>query len=99
MRGRIQYSVQFRDDIDEIWAFIADDDINEADKFIDSFEPIYDILAKNPHAGKARPEIMQGLRSFPHRTCVIFYFPTDDGVLIYRVLHSARDIQEIFADQ
>ena len=43
--------------------------------------------------GRARPELSGGLRSFPTRTpYIIFYLPNDDGLLVVRVLHHARDI-------
>jgi plasmid stabilization system protein ParE len=43
--------------------------------------------------GRARPELADGLRSFPTRTqYIIFYLPDADGLLVVRVLHHARDI-------
>lgn len=99
MKGRIRFSHQFRDDIDDIWSYIAADNIEAADRFIDSFEPVYHILADHPNIGRLWPELKAGLRSFPHKSYSIYYFPTDDGALIFRDLHAARDIQEIFGDQ
>jgi plasmid stabilization system protein ParE len=43
--------------------------------------------------GKARPELADGLRSFPTRTSyIIFYMLDKDGLLVVRMLHHARDI-------
>ena len=43
--------------------------------------------------GRARPELEDGLRSFPTRTpYIIFYVPDGDDLLVVRVLHHARDI-------
>lgn len=43
--------------------------------------------------GRARPELADGLRSFPTRTPhIIFYMPGADQILVVRVLHHARDI-------
>jgi len=45
--------------------------------------------------GRARPELADGLRSIVTRTpYIIFYLPEADGLLIVRVLHHARDINE-----
>jgi toxin ParE1/3/4 len=52
-----------------------------------------------PMMGRARDEIEQGLRSFPFGRYVIFYMPSDDGIDVVRVLHSARDIDAVFADE
>jgi toxin ParE1/3/4 len=41
---------------------------------------------------------MLNLRSFPVGSYVIFYRPIEEGIEVIRVLHSARDIEDIFAD-
>lgn len=98
MSKRIRFSAEFDSDIDEIWFFIASENPDAADRFVESFKPIYEILTRNPNAGRLRPELKEGLRGFPHKSYLIFYFQTDDGVFIYRIIHAARDIDEIFAD-
>jgi plasmid stabilization system protein ParE len=46
--------------------------------------------------GRARPELAQGVRSWPTSTpYILFYEPFDDGVHVLRVLHHARDIQNL----
>jgi toxin ParE1/3/4 len=55
------------------------------------------MLAKYPEAGRERPEIAAGLRSFPIGKYVLFYRPIHDGVEIVRVLHGSRDIDSIFS--
>lgn len=99
MNRWVRFSHEFSDDIDEIWFYIAQDNVEAANHFIDGFEPIYDILAHNPYAGRSRDELKVGLRSFPHESYIIFYFPADYGVLIYRVFHAARDIELIFTEE
>ena len=47
--------------------------------------------------GRARPELADGLRSFPTRTRYILYYLVDGAdVVIVRVLHHARDIDPEF---
>lgn len=99
MKGRIRYSDKFADDIDEIWFYIAQDDVEAADRLIDSFERIYDILAENPYIGRTHYELRHDLRYFPYGSYIIFYFPTNYGVEIYRVLHAARDVEQILVEE
>lgn len=54
------------------------------------------MLARNPKAGRERPDLAPRLRSFPVARYVLFYRPIDDGVEIVRVLHGSRDIDSIF---
>jgi toxin ParE1/3/4 len=54
------------------------------------------LLAGNPEIGRLRPELsVQGLRSFPVQTHVIFYLAQQDGIEVVRVLHGSRDIPSL----
>jgi len=53
------------------------------------------MLAESPSAGRTREEFQPGLRSFPVGSFVVFYRPIEDGILVVRVLHGARDIPEL----
>lgn len=79
-------------DLVEIWDFIADDNEVNADHFLSSLESRLDQLAHQPRMGRARDELMSGLRSYPVGRYVVFYLPHADGIEIVRVLHGARDI-------
>jgi toxin ParE1/3/4 len=46
--------------------------------------------------GRIRSDLLPNLRSFPVGNYVIFYFPADDGIEVIRILHGARDIQQLF---
>ncbi len=81
-----------RDDLAEIWDYIADDSEARADAFIDTVNDKFRMLAGHPGMGRLRDELRPSLRSFPVGRYIIFYLPLPDGVDIVRVLHSARDI-------
>lgn len=81
-----------RDDLADIWDYIADDSEARADAFIETIDRKFQTLAGRPGIGRLRDELKPSLRSFPVGRYVIFYFPLPDGVDIVRVLHSARDI-------
>lgn len=48
--------------------------------------------------GRARDELLHGLRSFPFGRYVILYEPIDGGIDVVRVLHSARDVDAQFGE-
>jgi len=52
-------------DMWEILLFIARDSEEAAFRLIDSIDERFGLLARFPNAGPARPEILEGLRSFP----------------------------------
>jgi len=79
-------------DLVEIWGFIADDSEANADNFLSKLESRLGLLAHQPRMGRARDELMNGLRSYPVGRYVVFYLAHPDGVELVRVLHSARDI-------
>jgi toxin ParE1/3/4 len=97
--ARVRLSHLAYDDLLEIWAFIAEDSAENADRFIDRLFETFELLANNEKLGKIRPELLSGLRSFPVRRYIIFYHPVNFGVEISRVLHSARDIENIIEQQ
>ena len=88
-----------RDDLAEIWDYIADDSIKQADAFIDRIDSAFHLLAGQPMMGRERDELVPGLRSFPIGRYVIFYEPLPDGIAVVRVLHSARDIDAQFESE
>jgi toxin ParE1/3/4 len=84
------------EDLEEIWSFIAERDVEAADRLIDEITGRFDHLLAYPEAGRARHDLLVNLRSIPVKRYVIFYQPTDDGVEIFRVLHGSRDVQGEF---
>ena len=86
-------------DILDVWDHIAADDQAAADRWIDEIDASLTTLATQPMMGRARPELATDLRSFPFRRYVIFYLPLPDGIDVVRVLHSARDIDELIGGE
>jgi len=83
-------------DLDEIWLYIATDDIDAADRCLDASGRRAYSMADHPHGGRSRPELAPNLRSFVVGAYVIFYIPLSDGIRIARVVHGARDIDRVF---
>ena len=88
-------SPEAQQDLIDIWAYIAQFSEDAADTLIDLIDLKTDLLTQVPHTGKQREEIYPNLRSFPVKKYIIFYRPIDDGIEIVRVLHGARDIDNL----
>ena len=85
-----------RADLDDIWFYIAQDDLDAADKFIGAIVSRFPKLAAMPQLGRLREELSPRLRSFPVGRYVLFYRPRKNGIEIVRVLHGARDFPPLF---
>jgi toxin ParE1/3/4 len=94
--AKILYSEFARDDLKKVWLHISKQNLTAADKFLDELYEKFLLLAKNPKIGRSHDEFIVHLRSFPHKKYVIFYFPTENGIEVYRILHGARDIEDLF---
>jgi plasmid stabilization system protein ParE len=91
--SRIRFTVSAENDLLELWLSIAEENLVAADESLDSIKATASLVDTQPNMGRARPELSDGLRSFPTRTpYIIFYLPIEDGLLVVRVLHHARDI-------
>lgn len=90
---RIRFTTSAEADLLELWLTIAEENLPAADKSLDSIQSTVAELSRQPEMGRARPELVDGLRSITTRTpYTIFYLSDADGLLVVRVLHHARDI-------
>ncbi len=94
----IRRTPQARLDLIDAALYIAEDNPDAADQFLDAIAKTMDRLARHPQLGRVRRELAPKLRSFPHRQYVIFYRPIERGIEVVRVLHGSRDILSLFED-
>ncbi len=94
--SQLRISPRATTDLIEIWSYIADDSLANADAFIDKLYQAMQSLARQPGSGRHREELAPGIQSFPLGRYIIFYRPVADALEIVRVLHGARDIENIF---
>jgi toxin ParE1/3/4 len=85
------------EDISEILAYIASDNFSAALAFYDRLIDLFEMLADNANAGRGRPELKEDIRSFPEGNYLIFYRLWAGKIAIVRVIHGARDLEEIFS--
>jgi|EndMetStandDraft_5_1072996.scaffolds.fasta_scaffold257291_2 toxin ParE1/3/4 len=92
MPGDILRRPQARLDLIEIWSYIANDNETAADRMLDRIEGVLRMLSERPKAGRERPELAPGLRSFPVGNYLLFYLPLPRGIDLVRVMSSYMDI-------
>lgn len=85
-------------DLTDIWTYRADSSEERADEFIEHLVKQFMMLTTFPEAGRKRPELKKGIRSFVAEHHVIFYRTINQGIEIVRVLDGTRDIDKIFSD-
>jgi toxin ParE1/3/4 len=82
-------------ELEEIGDHIAEDSPANAERFIERLTRKFVALGRNPRIGRARPELRPDLRSFPFGAYLILYRAIDDGVEIVRVVHAARNLDDL----
>jgi toxin ParE1/3/4 len=85
-----------RQDLLNIWQYIAVDNEQAADQFIDLLTHHFKVLGANPRTGRRRDELRRGYRSFPVGNYLILYRIIEPGVCIMPVVHGRRDPQTLF---
>ena len=68
----------------------------QTEKYLAELQQRFEWLGNNPQAGRARDEIRDGFRSYPHGSHVIFYVIHADFVAIIGVPHGSLDIEAYF---
>lgn len=83
-------------DLADIACYIAQDNATAAERWLDSVDRLLQLLAENPEMGEAVDHLKSGLRRYTHARYLLYYRIQADGILLYRVLHGARRIEDLF---
>jgi len=86
------------DDLAEIWAYIADDSVAQADAFT-ALRPQVQNAGSSPQHRPRPAGVSNRSPDLAVRNHVIFYLPLANGVEIVRVLHGARDLEAVLDDE
>ncbi len=94
--GTVNFAQSAHADLLEAWLFIAEENLDAADRVLDTIEQEAKTLATQPLMGRNRPDLAEGIRSWPTSTpYILFYLAEPDGITVVRVLHHARDVQKV----
>jgi plasmid stabilization system protein ParE len=79
-------------DLNEIWDYIAEQNLDAADRVIGEIFAKLDILSSSPRIGHQRPELSgRPLRFAVVREYLIAYAPDESPVLVIAVIHGRRN--------
>jgi toxin ParE1/3/4 len=85
-------------DLDQVWLYIAQHDADAAQRLIDDIDRASRKLLDYPHLGPAKPEAAADMRVLKVRRYNILYRVTEQTIDLVRVVHQARDINQINLD-
>lgn len=99
MTRRLVYTPAARDDLDEIFDFIATDNPLRAASYVADIQNACRNLCVTPHLGRERSDLRAGLRILPLWQRIIIAYELPPGrVDILRVFSAGRDYQAIIDD-
>ena len=90
------FSVIAEIDLEEIGDYIARDNPERAISFIKEIRNQCIKITDYPEAAPLRPELGEGIRLVPFGRYLIFYRVNSDNIRVERILHSARNIHDLF---
>lgn len=91
-----RYSAAANADIEGIALYLFDLNPVAAHNFVNALEETCELLAGHPLLGRSRPELGEGVRSFPIGNYLVFYLPAAEGVDVARVIYGGRDLPKLF---
>jgi toxin ParE1/3/4 len=83
-------------DLADIATYIGNDSPGAALRWLDGVDRLLKLLAANPRLGEAVDTLRPGMRRHTYGRYLVFYMPADDGIVLYRVLHGSRRIEDLF---
>ncbi len=91
----IRYSSLARQDLLDIWSYIAAKNLAAADRVFDRIENTCRALKDFPQLGRIRPEVGDGARSIGVDRWLVFYRVLDGGVQVVRIVDGVRDLTRL----
>ena len=86
------------EDIDAIYDYIASNNLDAAERFVDAVEQKCETLANFPNMGKSYENLAPQLRGVLTGNYIIFYRPIENGIEVVRILSGYRDLEAMFSD-
>jgi toxin ParE1/3/4 len=102
--ARLILAPEVEEELTAIAEYIADEDPDAADRFIEAAYETFTKLAQVPGMGRPRrfrASRLSTLRSFRvsgFDDYLVFYSPISDGIEVYHVFHGARDLEGLIKE-
>lgn len=93
--SRYVLSARARLDLEQIWNYIAEDNVDAADKVRDEIKSNLQKLARMPFIGHTRRDVKNtAYRFWLVYSYLIVYRPESKPLQIVRIIHGARDLKK-----
>lgn len=96
MTKRYLLSAQARQDLKDIKDYIARDSLDRAEEFVKFIAQRLGTLANFPSMGRRYDVLFPNLRGLSVGNYIIFYRPTEQGIIVDRILSGYRDLESVF---
>lgn len=102
---KIKYTPAAIDDMDEIFSYISEDNVQGAENMLEKFNEQIGKLAQFPNLGSILSEddyslVQRGYRFIVVHPYLVFYRIIDQTVIVHRILHARRDyLRELFTKE
>lgn len=93
--ARVEKSSRAESDLAVIADYIAADNLEAALQWSDDIHRTFQLLARDPLMGEDVGSLQPGTRRQVFGNYLIFYRPTETGIVIVRVLHGSREIENL----
>lgn len=94
--ARVDRFRRAEEDLLEIADYISRDRPSAAVHWLDEIERTLSILAAHPQMGEDVTHLRPGMRRFSKGKYLLFFEPSPDGIVLVRVLHGSRRIEDLF---
>jgi toxin ParE1/3/4 len=92
---RVVRSPLAEEDLQDIWLYIATDNVEAADRVLDEIGDKLNYLAEHPQLGAARPDIAPELRLLPVGNYLVLYRISDGIVDVVRIVRGGRNLTDL----
>jgi toxin ParE1/3/4 len=96
MMGELVLSERAKEDILEIWSYIAADSVDAASVLVREIRSKLAALLETPYLGRVRSELGKDIRSLTVGNYLILYQAVKGGIYVARVVHGARHLPGLF---
>lgn len=97
MARELVVSVQAKQDLDDIWNYHIENNLQEVGtRLLREIGKKFSLFLQYPEIGRERNDLLLHMRSFVVREYLIFYLPTDETIEIFRVIKGSRNISKLF---
>lgn len=98
--NRFELTKEALADIDELWDYIAEDNLDAANRVSDAILDACALLASQPLIGHARQDLTtRSVLFWSSGKYLIVYRPDTEPLRIIAVFHGSRDVAALLADR